>query len=526
MFLLSFCITALCGLITAHYDSCPYLHVVHSLQRMTKSHIVTGTEFDLNKQSSYQRSKGVQRSEQNYGYIGSVHSSSNQGTVPTNITLGMGLEFPSELELDLNNQSSYQRSKGVQRSEQSYAYIGSVPSSSNQGTVPTNITLGMGPEFPSELELDLSKQSSYQRSKGVLRSDQNYAYIGLVPSSSNQGTVPTNITLGMRPEFPSELVLDLNKQSIYQRSKGVQRSEQSYAYIGSVPSSSNQGTVPTNITLGMGPELPSELELDLSKQSSYQRSKGVQRSDQNYAYKGSVPSSNQGTVPTNITLGMGTEFPSELELDLNKQSIYQRSKGVQRSEQSYAYIGSVPSSSNQGTVPTNITLGMGPEFPSELVDDGFFYTGDSESLDRSESSNNPEEDEQRRKKTLSAQLIVRRRRGGKRTQRDKDLNKQSNSQRSKGVERSERNELYAHLVSVLSSSIQGNDPTNITSGIGPELCCMYLGHFWTGITNFLPVLMLVSCIVRFFIAYISCSNKRERKYRKIASSIWTRRRVY
>ena len=223
---------------------------------------------------------------------------------------------------------------------------------------------------------------------------------------------------------------------------------------------------------------------------------------------------------------MGPEFPSELELDLNKQSIYQRSKGVQRSEQNYAYIGSVPSSSNQGTVPTNITLGMGPEFPSELVGDGLVYTSDSESLDRSESSNNPEEDEHRRKKTLNAQLNVRRRRGGKRTERDKDLNKQSNSQRSKGLERSERNELYALRGSVLSSSIQGNDPTNITSGMGPEFCCMYLGYFWTGITNFLPVLMLISCIVRFFIAYISCSNKRERKYRKIASSIWTRRRVY
>ena len=94
MFLLSFCITALCGLITARYDSCPYLHVVHSPQRKIKSHIVTGAELDLNKQSSYQRSKGVQRSEQNYAYIGSVPSSSNQGTIPTNINLGMGPEFP------------------------------------------------------------------------------------------------------------------------------------------------------------------------------------------------------------------------------------------------------------------------------------------------------------------------------------------------------------------------------------------------------------------------------------------------
>ena len=230
-------------------------------------------------------------------------------------------------------------------------------------------------------------------------------------------------------------------------------------------------------------------ELDLNKQSSYQRSKGVQRSEQNYAYICSVLSSSyQGAVSTIISLAMGPEFPSELELDWNKQSIYQRSKGVQRSEQNYAYIGLVPSSSYQGAVPTIITLGMGPEFPSVLVDDSFFYTSDSESLDRSESSNNPEEDEHRRKKTLNAQLNVRRRRGGKRTERDKDLNKQSNSQRSNGLERSERNELYAHLVSVLSSSIQGNDPTNITSGMGPELCCMYLGYFWTGITNFLQCL--------------------------------------
>ena len=78
-------------------------------------------------------------------------------------------------------------------------YISSAPSSSNQWAVPTIITLGMGPEFPSELELDLNKQSIYQRSKGVRRSEQSYAYIGLVPSSSYQRAVPTIITLGMGP---------------------------------------------------------------------------------------------------------------------------------------------------------------------------------------------------------------------------------------------------------------------------------------------------------------------------------------
>ena len=54
----------------------------------------------------------------------------------------------------------------------------------------------------------------------------------------------------------------------------------------------------------------------------------------------------------------------------------------------------------------------------------------------------------------------------------------------------------------------------------------YLHWFLTGISIFLPPLMLVSCIVRFFIACMTYSNKMRWKYRKTASAIWTRRRVY
>ena len=60
------------------------------------------------------------------------------------------------------------------------------------------------------------------------------------------------------------------------------------------------------------------------------------------------------------------------------------------------------------------------------------------------------------------------RRGNKRTERDQDLNKQSNSQRRKGEERSDRDQEYAPLGSVPSASEQGTDPTNITLGMGPE----------------------------------------------------------
>ena len=57
---------------------------------------------------------------------------------------------------------------------------------------------------------------------------------------------------------------------------------------------------------------------------------------------------------------------------MTKQSNSQWRKGEERSDrdQEYTPLGSVPSASEQGTDPTNITLGMGPEFPSDPAGDG------------------------------------------------------------------------------------------------------------------------------------------------------------
>ena len=39
-------------------------------------------------------------------------------------------------------------------------------------------------------------------------------------------------------------------------------------------------------------------------------------------------------------------------------------------DQEYAPLGSVPSASGQGNDPTNTTIGMGPEFPSDPAGNG------------------------------------------------------------------------------------------------------------------------------------------------------------
>ena len=56
----------------------------------------------------------------------------------------------------------------------------------------------------------------------------------------------------------------------------------------------------------------------------------------------------------------------------------------------------------------------------------------------------------------------------KRTERDMELSKQSNSQMRNCEKRSERVQKYAPLGSVLSSSDQRTDPTIIILGMGPE----------------------------------------------------------
>ena len=193
MFLLYIFITALCGLIIAQCDSCPHLHVPRYPQRKMKSHFDTGTELDLHKHLNFQRSKRVQRYERNelYAHIGSVSSFSNQGTVATSkIISGMGPELPSEPVGDGLFYTS--DSESLDGSECHYLYVPRSP----QRKIKSHADSGT--------ELDLNKQSNFQRSKGVQRYERNelYAHIGLVFSFSNQGTVPTStIILGMGPEF-------------------------------------------------------------------------------------------------------------------------------------------------------------------------------------------------------------------------------------------------------------------------------------------------------------------------------------
>ena len=127
------------------------------------------------------------------------------------------------------------------------------------------------------------------------------------------------------------------------------------------------------------------------------------------------------------------------ELDLNKKSNFQRSKGVQRYERNelFDHIGSVASFSNQGTVPTSkIILGMGLELPSESVGHAPFYTSDSECLDGSECPHVHVPRSPQRKMKSHAD-----------TGTELDLNKQSNFQRSNGVQRYQRNELYVQVAS-------------------------------------------------------------------------------
>ena len=222
-----------------------------------------------------------------------------------------------------------------------------------------------------------------------------------------------------------------------------------YAHIGSVSSFSNQGTVATSkIISGMGPELPSEPVGDGLFYTS--DSESLDGSECHYLY---VPRSPQRKIKSHADSGT--------ELDLNKQSNFQRSKGVQRYERNelYAHIGSVSSFSNQGTVSTSKNfLGMGPEFSSESVGDGPFHTSDSESLDESECPHLYVPRSPQRKIKSHADSGT-----------ELDLNKQSNFQRSKAVQRYQRNELYAHIGLVFSFSNQGTVPTStIILGMGPE----------------------------------------------------------
>ena len=80
---------------------------------------------------------------------------------------------------------------------------------------------------------------------------------------------------------------------------------------------------------------------------------------------------------------------------------------------------------DMNTLPLTV-LGMGPEFSSDPAGDGPVYSSsDTESCDGSESSYDPVEEKARRKKKRRAKLNVRRRKGVKRTEREKELKKQS-----------------------------------------------------------------------------------------------------
>ena len=132
----------------------------------------------------------------------------------------------------------------------------------------------------------------------------------------------------------------------------------------------------------------------------------------------------------------------------------------------------VPQFSNQGTVHTSkIILGMKPEFPSEAGPEMCCML-----------------------RALSVLIIG-------------------------------RCDTYLHLhVASSPQRCLGNILCGETTLLHSRNC--YLDWFLTGISIFLPPLMLVSCIVRFFIACMTYSNKMRWKYRKTASAIWTRRRVY
>ena len=156
-----------------------------------------------------------------------------------------------------------------------------------------------------------------------------------------------------------------------------------------------------------------ERDKELSKQSNCQRRKGEERSErvQKYAPLGSVlSSSGQRSDPTNIILGMGPEFSSDPAGDGPVYNGDTRRQGEERSEraQKYAPLGSVLSSSEQRTDSTIINLGMGPEFSSEPAGDGPVYSSDTESSDGSESSYDPVEDKKLMKKKLNAKLNPRR----------------------------------------------------------------------------------------------------------------------
>ena len=157
-------------------------------------------------------------------------------------------------------------------------------------------------------------------------------------------------------------------------------------------------------------------------------------------------------VPRSLQRKMKSPADTGTELDLNKKSNFQRSKGVQRYERNelFAHIGSVASFSHQGTVPTSkIILGMGLELPSESVGHAPFYTSDSECLDGSECPHVHVPRSPQRKMKSPADIGT-----------ELDLNKKSNFQRSKVVQRYEQNELFAHIGSVASFSNQGTVPTS------------------------------------------------------------------
>ena len=131
-------------------------------------------------------------------------------------------------------------------------------------------------------------------------------------------------------------------------------------------------------------------------------------------------------VPRSPQRKMWSPADTAAELDLNKKSNIQRSKGVQRYERNelFVHIGSVSSFSNQGTVPTSkIILGMGLELSSELVGYAPFYTIDSVCLDGSECPHVQVPRSPQRKMLSTADTAT-----------ELDLNKKSNIQRSKGVQ--------------------------------------------------------------------------------------------
>ena len=129
-----------------------------------------------------------------------------------------------------------------------------------------------------------------------------------------------------------------------------------------------------------------ERDMELSKQSNSQMRNGEKRSErvQKYAPIGLVlSSSEQGTDPINIILGMGPDFSSDPAGDGPVYNSNTRRRGEERCEraQEFTPLRSVPSSSEQRTDPTNIVLGMGPEFSSDPAGDGPVYSSDTESSD-------------------------------------------------------------------------------------------------------------------------------------------------